>query len=362
MKKIGILTWHYYANFGSALQAYALQKTVERMGHQTLIVNYQNPRLADKPMKEWLCSMVGSVFQMIPHEKARRFSYPFQVFRAKYMRQTRRIETGDRLTELVRDFDGIVCGSDQIWAPNVFNSIYLLEPITEKRIKKVSYAASVGLNHIPEQLQPRYRDLLNDFHAVAVREESGKRLLAELCDIHATVVLDPTLLLEADHYRTLQNKVHGLPEKYVFCYFLNKEHQYRTRVEEYAREHGLEVVGVSENSDDSGWMKGLKNIGPQEFLWMIDHSHAVFTDSYHGTIFSLLMHKEFFTFERFSSSDPICQNSRIYQLDRWFGIGGRILGARDVPEQCPALCYEHIEARLQEAREISRQYLSGALM
>lgn len=361
MRKFGILTWHYYANFGSALQAYALQSAVESLGFEAKIINYQNPRFHVDPRKEQLCSVIGSVFRHIPLAAAQRFAYPFQVFRAKYLHQTARVTDGNAIPELLSGFDGVICGSDQIWAPNVFNPVYFLENISRNQLRKVSYAASIGLNEIPAELQQRYRELLREFNAVSVREKRGKELLKQVCNVDATVVLDPTLLLDAEHYRGISSPVCGIPPKFIFCYFLKKDHQYRARVEAYARTRGLRVIGVSENAQDGQWMQLLQHMGPREFLWLIDNSQAVFTDSYHGTIFSMLLHKDFYTFERFSSKDPICQNSRIYQLDDWFGIGERILGVDDVPEKCTQLDYEAVDGRLREARAFSFSYLSEAL-
>lgn len=362
MKKVGIITWHYYANFGSALQSYALQTVLEQLGCDARVINYRNPRLTNAQLKELLCCCVGTMAQMIPHPRAQRFSYPFQVFHRNYLKQTRCITDPAELPALADDFDCIACGSDQIWAPNALNTVYMADFADGSTTRKISYAASIGLNTIDETLQETYRKLLADFHAISVREETGRLLLQEVCGLESTVVLDPTLLLDASHYRKMMRKVPGVRAPFLFCYFLNRDHSYRQRVEAYAKARGLTVCGFSARKEDREWMRTMEHLGPREFLWLIEHSQAVFTDSYHGTIFSLLLHKEFFTLERFSNQDPICQNSRIYQLDAWFGIGGRILSSDALPEGCSPLDYEEIDLRLLRAREASRNYLMEALL
>ena len=203
--------------------------------------------------------------------------------------------------------------------------------------------------------------MLGDFNCISIREEAGQRLLKDNYGLDATVVLDPTLLLSKEHYMNMENKLTGFPKRYIFCYFLNKDHDYKERVHQYAAEHNLKVVGVSVNPDDGNWMELLEGIGPCEFLWLIHNAETVFTDSYHGTIFSLLFEKEFYTFERFGADDPINQNSRIYQLDKWFQVGGRFLSVGRDTNDCKKIDYKAVLEKLENARAISRNYLERAL-
>jgi polysaccharide pyruvyl transferase WcaK-like protein len=113
-------------------------------------------------------------------------------FKQKYFKQTKVYFDNDELKELNSKFDIFVCGSDQIWAPSVFDKAYFLEFVNSKY--KFSYAASLGLNMIPNELKKEYHDLLLDFDSVSVREKKGQDLLKEL-GVNSTVVLDPTFLL-----------------------------------------------------------------------------------------------------------------------------------------------------------------------
>jgi len=359
-QKVGILTWHYYPNFGSALQAYALQRSVQSLGYDTEIVNYRDKKYGQySQAKQFLQACLHQMLSdMFP-----RFRYPFQHFQQRYLKETRLVQDQGELEAVCRGFDCIVCGSDQIWAPNVLNPMYLLCAVPAG-VRKVSYAASIGLNEIPDSLVALYKDSLSKFHAVSVRESVGAGILQDTCQISTEVVLDPTLLLSASSWQSLEHPVRLLPEgKFIFCYFLKKDHHYDRGVRAFAQNAGLQIIGYSANDEDEQWMsKQLRHIGPREFLWLIHHAEAVITDSYHGTIFSLLYHKKFITIERFQNSETICQNSRIYQLQTYFGLHKQIITS-STPGlwAIEAVDYEKFERELSQLRLKSNAFLENAL-
>lgn len=359
MKKVAILTWHYFCNFGSALQAFALQSIIEKLGYDSKFLNYRDFKYGrSNSKKQKLQSLIHELFA----NKIALFSYPFQHFQQKKMKQTRIVSTVEEVTEISKSFDIVICGSDQIWAPNVLNLVYLLKYVPDE-VRKISYAASIGLNGIPESLVQTYRDALQRFYAISIREEKGRGLLRERCGIEAKVVLDPTLLLEKKQWEQIERPVAKLKvKKYLFCYFLNENHNYRNCVEQFAKGNDMNIVGWSANKQDVAWMTILNRIGPCEFLWLIHNAFGIVTDSYHGTIFSILYHKKFITIERFNENDAICQNSRIDQLRYNFSLSDEI-----VPQCLPLKLsfvetdYSLIEKRLEELRKDSFDYLKKSL-
>ncbi len=355
-KKIGVITWHYYHNFGSALQAYALQYSLCSYKNKCSIINYR-----DKRIEVYVSVKVKIQILLTNLNILKKYRYPFTSFHAKFLNQTPIEHNTENLHKIVSKFDAVLCGSDQIWAPNVFNPVYMLDFVPDD-IPKISYAASIGLNEIPDDLVGTYQRLLSRFQAISVREKQGAQLLDQRCGIKSEVVLDPTLLVNVVHWKELEKKVNR-KDKFIFCYFLNKNHRYKEAVQAYAKRHGIEVIGCSANTEDASWMTILGNdIGPCEFLWLIHHAEAVFTDSYHGTIFSLLYHKPFVTFERFESSDKICQNSRIYQLDDYFCLSQRIIRVtHDTEIVIDDFDYDMFERRLCELRKSSMEFLKRAL-
>lgn len=328
MKKIGILTWHYYNNYGSALQAYALQNYLEKLGYVVDILNYRNPGKSNGKIKSFAKIVIGEICEYLRVDADK--SVRFELFRHQYFHETKRVSGLQSLKKICESYDYIVCGSDQIWAPNALNTIYLLDFNTSA--KKISYAASIGLRALPDNLVDTYKNALEDFVKISVREEAGREVLKRQLFMDAWVVLDPTMLLEVSDYDKIKRD-HVGRSKYCFVYILNKDNNYRKRIEEYAKKHRLEIVGISAKSDDYQWIKKAQSCGPCEFIGNIAAAEHIFTDSYHGTVFSLLYHRPFTTFERFRQDDPINQNSRIEQLSNTFGISDRIIsGDMPIPE------------------------------
>ncbi len=351
--KIGILTWHYYPNFGSSLQAFALQESIKKLGHTVFIINYRNPLINTVSVKDksriLLSRLLGRIFP--------RFRYAHLNYMRTFFNQTRPVYNGVDVIKLTEDFETIVYGSDQIWAPNVYNPIY--QGKYSPNCKKVSYAASIGLPEIPHNLVDEYKENLSRFSYIGVREEEGKKILKKQCGINSKVVLDPTLLLSVERYISMERDA-LIKGPFVFCYFLNATHQYKYCVEAYAKSRGLRVVGCSAKSEDVEWMTIVKNISACEFLWLIHHASFVFTDSYHGTIFSLLYHKCFRTFMRFSEDDPIVQNSRIRQLDQLFCISPLIQNTDQLVADI-SFDFDKFERSLSQQREESLAFLKKAL-
>ena len=362
--KVGVLTWHYYTNFGSTLQAFSSLAMLRRAGYDAELINYRDPRTGVlSGVRYWLKrAFVHTVGRLVPPFYRRHVTPPaVKYFRKKYFVETELVQTPEKLFELTGKYDCVLFGSDQIWAPNCYNPVYFGAFVSEG-IRKVSYAASIGLNDIPDGLVEDYGRLLSDFHSVSVREVEGMWLLKERCGIDASVVLDPTLMTDATVYRGMERQsVVREGSKYVFCYFLNKEHGYSDSVIKYSRSRGLEIIGVSARAEDGKWMRRLTGLGADQFLWLVDNAEVIFTDSYHGTIFSMLFHKKFWTFVRFAENSPVCQNSRIRQLQSYFKIDRRIVSVTSELNEMTEIDYTDFEARLGRLREQSWYYLQKAL-
>lgn len=359
--KIGILTWHYYGNFGSSLQAFALQKTIQDLGYDVNLINYRNP-LYDKRI--WWRILLKKTFIytvcLISKNLRKKYINNVKIFQERYLKQTKRFTEPEILQKEATKYTHIVYGSDQIWAPNVYSPIYMGAYVPEN-VKKVSYAASIGLNDIPNNLIPEYKRYLSSFHTIGIREKEGKALLYNKCGIDSTVVLDPTLLVSIDTYLKMQRPVDGIKEKFIFCYFLNKEHKYREKVIEYAQKHNLHIIGVSDKPSDSEWMQRLTNVGADQFLWLINNSEVIFTDSYHGSIFSLLFHKNLWIFIRFAEENQLCQNSRIRQLQDNFNLSHRVVTSEREIDDTHNIDYDYFDKKLATLKEESLSYLKNAL-
>ena len=360
LKRIGILTWHYYGNFGSALQTYALQTVLELQGYKVFIVNYRNIKFGKHSMlKKYVAYMLHMLLSRAPGKIGCNCSFPFFYFQKKFLHETIPFQNVDNIQNILKRYgvDTIVYGSDQIWAPNVFNPIYMGKGINSHNIKKISYAASLGVTDISADVAQLYKELLSEYEMITVREEAGVRLLTEKCGITAEVVLDPTLLLNASDYKILERKPRDMKEKeFCFCYFLNEDNQYLQTVNKFNIEK-YALIGFDANKKHKNIVKNIEKIGPQEFLWLVHYAKHIYTDSYHGTIFSMLYHKQFNTFERFSPECPINQNSRINQLKKYFFIQDVIVPFDGKKDTFKEYDYSNFDDLLSELRKKSISFL-----
>lgn len=362
MKSVGIITWHHYPNFGSALQAFALQYSIEKLGYDAKIINYRNPKFGVPTqstiiLKTFLAKTLGR----LPGKVGCRFKYASILFSYRYHKQTKLVYDTEALGRVSGCFDVIVCGGDQIWAPNVFNPIYMASFAGDDQ-RRISYAASIGLNEIPDSLVSQYRHHLMKLFSIGVRETTGELLLKNRCNLASTVVLDPTLLVSVAKYRKMERRVYNINKPFIFCYFLKENNDYEERVKAFAIKHNLQILGVSSREEDNSWLFLLSDLGADEFLWLVDNAEYVLTDSYHGTIFSLLFHKKFWSIERFNPDDPICQNSRILQLKEYFSIENQIVRSTDDIIDDFEYDFDIFEEQLSILREKSINYLSKSLL
>lgn len=349
-KKIGCLTWHDVYNFGSELQAYALQQTLAELGYNSEFISYKKERTLFSRIYFGFCELRA----MISPRSSGGHAENFIRFRREFLNCSKKKYTAKNIATSNDDYSVFICGSDQIWAPNVYDSVYFLS-FTDK--KKISYAASIGLNEIPIELSSCYKRHLSDFHSVSVREKDGKELLKNSCGVDSVVMPDPTALLTKQQWE----QIAVLPKtsnSYVFCYFLNKDHSYKETVQKMVDE-GTEIIGVSASSEDFRWMHIIKDAGPREFLGYIRNAQAVFTDSFHGSILSLIFHKPLWIFERFKSDDPLCQNSRIYQLTGDLEITDRILNETRSSQE--KIDYDAVQLKLDEYITKGKVFLRNSL-
>lgn len=328
-KKIWIITRRAGYNFGSSLQAYAIQNVIFKLGYSCEIIDYDEYKL------RWKLRPFFHDFKYI----ILRVFYPLScfLFSSEYVKlksrniQRKKFDVFDqdnfRLTKkryyssssIAKDIDGcyaVICGSDQIWSPLLFDRTMFLDFVKDKNIRKISYAPSFGVSQLCDRFQI-YKELLADFDSLSVRESSGAEIIYKLIGNNAEVVLDPTLLIEEYKWDELINQSKIIKGPYVLCYFLGNEFIPRNFIIELANNNSMKIVCVSMyynriNISDNEIK--LEDIDPSEFLNLIKYSSFVCTDSYHGSIFSIIYKKQFYCFERFNSSDIRNQNTRIHTL------------------------------------------------
>jgi hypothetical protein len=268
----------------------------------------------------------------------------------------------DKLTEKAREFDAVVVGSDQLWLPSGMGSNFYNLLFVPDEIRKVSFATSFGVSYIPFYQVKKTGQYLNRFDYIGVREETGKKIVEEVSDKKAEVILDPTLLIEASEWRKCMKK-NPVEGKYIFCYFLGNNPEHRKQVDRFAKEKGLKVYNlahIDEYVAEDKLFSNVSDVGPFEFINLIDNAEYVFTDSFHASVFSILFNKKFIVFNRFSDADKNSRNSRIDNLMKKLGLESR-RHAGDIGKVADEIDYGAVQGRLDALREKSFVYLRKAL-
>ena len=321
MTRIGMMTFLHNDNYGSILQAWALQRTLADMGFDAVHIDYA-PSKREK-IRNLLMS--GNSPKLILEGMRKKSATGkmhggFDEFRQAHIRTTAVCRDHAALARAAEDFDVLVCGSDQIWSPVWLNPAYFLD-FTDK--PKMSYAPSLGVKDMPSSAKQRkMARLVKRFSAVSVREQEGAALLTQMTGLEPIVLPDPVMLVTKEAWQSVMDK--DVPrEKYILCYFIGDNPSYWETVAAIAaREQcAVRVIPRTEGARNSGYPLE-ENVPPQRWLGLIDGAAHVVTDSFHGATFSAILNKKCTIVRRYREDDPESKNSRIDQLLRNLGVSG----------------------------------------
>lgn len=303
--KIGILTQPIETNYGGILQAYALQEVLRRLGHNVSTINihiYPMQKVNIRYLLDYikrnikhyvLGNEVSTKFKTyLSKEDYERTSINIKPFIQQNIKLTRPFEELKSLNFLDEfEFDAIVVGSDQVWIPT-FCPEYFLSFAESWDIKRVAYAASFGHTEwrMSEEITYKCKRLAQKFSSISVREESGIDLCKKYLGVEAKHVLDPTMLLTADDYLNII-KYNSSRTKTLFSYVLDSTIIKKNVVKQVAEYLSLEIFSTL---DDSGITNKHYIVPPiDDWICGIKNSQFVVTDSFHGTVFSILFNKPF---------------------------------------------------------------------
>ena len=323
MAATGIITFLHNDNFGSALQAYALQRTVQELGYECMHLDY-NPDRIEK-IRNLLSSGNSPKLILDGIRKrevkagqigARRKSEAIPAFYRRRMRLSTPCRNRMDLRKASTGCSRLLCGSDQIWNPVWLNQAYFLT-FAEKNTPKIAYAASLGVSKLPKQAKIRkIRRWTKDFRAISVREEEGAHLLEQMTGRPVSVMPDPVCLLSREEWNGIAGKApEGKP--YLLCYFIGSNPDYWAKVRALQQETGLRVLVLPVTADSyrSGY-ELLDGAGPEEFLAAVRDAACFCTDSFHGLVFGTLFGTQTELIRRYRDDDPESKNSRVDQFRR----------------------------------------------
>lgn len=363
-KNVGIITLHYSDNYGSVLQAYALQTYLEKHANlNAWIIDYIqkydsiNCKLfrTDIYRKRPQAFLADILF--LKSNQKRKAS--FEKFRKKKLHITlEKYYTLEQLKKLNRKMDAFICGSDQIWNFDCTNGIdeaYFLA-FVDKEKKKISYAPSFGQISFQIDEMKKIKQYLDNFDLISIREKSMKKKLEGKIGKSVKCVIDPTLLLDREYYDELCKEKHN-NNKYVFVYMLEENIDLLKYAKKYAENNKLDIIYISNISKKSQIiLKKYTNAygaAPEEFLSYIKNAECIITNSFHATVFSILYEKKFCTYKT-KHSFP-----RMLDLLENLGLGSRIFDKDFQMER--NIDYKNAKVKLNSIRKESIDYLENAI-
>lgn len=333
--KIGVITYFNIKNYGSALQAYSLKTVSNMIGYDVVFLNVKESKPINKMVHKLhvgfvtfvKCLISGSArkthteIRSLRSQSESGFSQEaVNKFDAFLDSQLPNIII-DRLTlrKVARSeqYVAFICGSDQIWSPlSVHLSGYKYLNFAPRK-KRIAYAPSFGVESVPDYNRAFVRKKLLGFDDISVREKQGAKIVKELTGKDVPVLLDPTMLMSGDIWRSMYKaqRTFNKTESYALCYFFDEPSvEIVEKIVDYAKKRNLKIIVLSSRNTQL-LSKGaeLVDAGPWEFLKYIDEAECVFTNSFHGSVFSILFGRPLKVFGR-QHSETVKQTSRIDTL------------------------------------------------
>lgn len=372
---VGLITYHAAYNFGSVLQTYGLVHTLTEMGVNVETIDYRTHSQSiwytdDKSlMKNWRQKIYNWRFNIIKKERKRRRN-KFENFIGNYLNiSTKLYQTYEELTSEDLSYEVLVAGSDQIW--NIACSEFQNEPanailpyflVFGNAKKKIAYASSFGgqsFNYI-KKWSEKY---LKGFDKVSTREPINRDFMAKILgDENVKLVSDPTWLLSKTEWnRAFKLDENIIHQQYILVYLLGMNYRdaspWLNKIKVFASQYNMEVKLISPlnfNSEDG--INHIYDAGPIDFLKLLYNASFVFTNTFHGTIFSINFEKPFYTLQATPSS-------RQGQMLDFCDLQDRIvLEPQEIDEYACVECNFNVPTkRVTEFREQSKQFLYNAI-
>ena len=369
--KIANLTLDGYFNYGNVLQRYAVCSLLAGLGAEVASLWF-SPQAGFLPYlqshypwmkdswdwKTWVklgINWKGATSKLLSGREAWEAarSAGIKSFVDRYIPMRYDVD----FAKVADEYDYFVTGSDQVWNP-YFADLEKLFIKFAPREKRIAYAASISCPEIPSKDLQGFIDGINGMKAISVREQAGAELIEQLTGRKVEVVADPTMLVAAEKWREIARKPSWLKgdEKILTTYFLGKRPD--EVINRLADAQGLKVVNILDERVFEHYA-----VAPEEWLWLIDNARLMYTDSFHGTVFSILFRRPFVVAERIGDGCVNKMTSRIDTLLGKFGLEAR-RGTKNngyMIANPMSMQYGDVEAVLAKDRQRAEAYLRRAL-
>ncbi|MDY4079533.1 MAG: polysaccharide pyruvyl transferase family protein [Clostridium sp.] len=373
-KHIGVLTFHGAHNYGSVLQAYALQTVInkylneefEKKDYSYTIINFRKKEQKDlyriiKKNKN-IGNIIGNIYNLIHYSELKKKFDKFENFiNNKLLISKKEYETIEEVKNDINKYNYLLVGSDQIWNIGAFDFDWIYYLPFENKVKKISYAASFGSSHkiSDDKIKEKVSYYLNKFDHISVRESVSALAVKEIIKKDPEVLIDPTLMIEKDEWdKITSEKISGLGE-YIFFYSLGPSKKDIELLNQISDKLNLPIVisNTATRNDKSLRAKRVLSAGPEDFLSLIKNAKMVCTTSFHGTVFSIIFETPFFCMN-------VEDDDRLVSLLNMLNLKERFINNSNVNEKCKNaynLRFEDAKKAIKFEQQRSKQYLYKAL-
>ncbi len=358
---IAIITQPLRNNYGGVLQNYALQQVLLDLGHNPTTIDQDFPLhipfiklLIELPKRIYTKYFLHKRKDIFNERTYRKFKE--KQLTTKFIRENINVQVVQSFSKSCIDkFDAVIVGSDQVWRP-IYNqgqleNMFLRFISKDNPIKRIAYAASFGTaewEFTPEQTE-ECSELLSRFNAVSTRETYGIYLCRKYLNRDDVVcALDPTLLLNKEDYLSLCKDIPESKEKILYAYILDLTDDIKLQLENIAESKGvnLKIVRADDNC----------SLTVEEWLAMFRDAECVITDSFHGTVFSIIFHKEFY-----SISNTERGSSRFTSLLSQLKLNNRLYNSVDEIKINPHTDWDIVYSKLNSIKNFSLDFLKNNL-
>ena len=370
-KRIAIVTIYGIPNYGSVLQAYALQKYLQKhyWEYDIKLINYDYrgfihrvKRIKETGLVNFLKNEIVLRLGIVPEERRIKLR-KFQEFRKTYLDETKSYSNSLslRISKEIREFDVFLSGSDQIWNTKELHGdlTFLLNFVPDNK-KKVSFSSSFGIDYVGEVYKKSFKDLLNKYDTIGVRERKGITVLKELGVERPTcVTCDPTLLLESKDYNLLAEKSDiEITNSYILVYGLSYAFNPMPAILKVinlaVKQYKCKVIFLTKDAFlYNGEYNTILNAGPCDFIKFVANARYIVTSSFHGTMFSLIFRKPF------TAVAPNSGDTRIYDILNDLKIGEILVDPNSSPTTLTEnnIYTEDFDERIKQYINKSKSYL-----
>ena len=363
--KIKTITCHNVYNTGASLQAYALAQYLKGIGNEVEIIDYVpdylthhkftgigNLKYAKPVLRELylLLKLPGRIKERYGKRKRE-----FDKFTAKYLPLTQmHYSSYEELCENPPEADIVFAGSDQIWNTlfkNGKDPAFYLQFMPDSCVR-ASYAASFATPDVVDEWKDQVKKWLTDLDYISVREKTGVKIIENLGICTAVQVMDPVFLLSKEEWEQM-TKENIFSEKYIFLYDFDVRADIAEYAKKIAKRNGWKIYSFLKNSYAD---KCFHEEGPEMFLALIKQSQMVISNSFHATVFSIILEKKFVVFNRRESI-----NTRMQDLLNILNLSERLLFEPIEKMDVIEIDYPKIGKNLRREVVKSKEYITKVI-